>query len=463
MNTFATKESNFVNKALLRLRWFFNSKLYPLILVLFALISHTFSIEELGISVILATALPALLICDDMKFFISPLIVFIFMFSERSVSSGKFYKTPYLIAILCGAIVLSLFLIAHFVLYRKSVQIKGFISSKLTWGIVLLSASILFNGALNFENYQFENLIYASAFILALFLVFFVFSINTKESSGLSDYVIFVLFLVSIMLTLQLYLSFINQIQIVDGQIVKESIKVGWGMWNNIGGMLAFLLPVHFYYASKIKRFGPLFYLTALISFTAIALTLSRSSLLTAGIIAVACTAICCFKGNNKIANRIITGVLTILCIVGIIVFWGKISSILGDYLSRGLDDNGRFEMYLHGLFNFIENPIFGGGFYSSYATEHMFIAFLPYRYHNTIIQMMATCGCFGIISYLYHRYQTVMLIWEKKKRLSTIFIALCIVALLLSSMLDNHFFNLYPTFIYAIMLVAVEKTIDNK
>lgn len=462
MDTSVTKNFNFANKTLLRLRWFFNSKLYPLILVFFALISHTFSIEELGITIILATALPALLICDDMKFFISPLIVFIFMFSEKSVSSGKFYKTPYLVAILCGAIVLSLFLIAHFVIYRKSINIKGFTSSRLTWGIIFLSASILLNGALNFENYQFENLIYASAFILALFLVFFVFSINTKESSSLIDYVIFVLFLVSIMLTLQLYLSFINQIQIVNGQIVKESIKVGWGMWNNIGGMLAFLLPVHFYYASKIKTLGPLFYLTALLSFAAIALTLSRSSLLTSAIIIVICAIICCFKGNNKIANRIITGVLATLCIIGIIALWGKISSILGDYLTRGFDDNGRFEMYLHGLFNFIENPIFGGGFYSSYATEHMFIAFLPYRYHNTVIQMMATCGCFGILAYMYHRYQTVMLFWEKKKRLSTIFSGLCIVALLLSSMLDNHFFNLYPTFIYAVILVAVEKTIDN-
>ena len=461
MDTSASKGSCFANKTILKLRWFFNSKLYPLILVFFALISHTFSIEELGITIILATALPALLICDDMKFFISPLIVFIFMFSEKSVSSGKFYKTPYLIAILCGAVVLSLFLIAHFIIYRKSIRIKGFTNSRLIWGIVFLSASILLNGALNFENYQFENLIYASAFILALFLVFFVFSINTKESSGLIDYVIFVLFLISIMLTLQLYLSFIGQIQIVNGQIVKESIKVGWGMWNNIGGMLAFLLPVHFYYVSKIKKLGPLFYLTAIISFVAIALTLSRSSLLTSAVIVLICAIVCCFKGNNKIANRIITGILAILCVVGIIALWGKISSILGDYLSRGLDDNGRFEMYLHGLFNFIENPIFGGGFYSSYATEHMFIAFLPYRYHNTIIQMMATCGSFGILAYMYHRYQTVMLFWEKKKRLSTIFTALCIVALLLSSLLDNHFFNLYPTFMYAVILVAVEKTTD--
>ena len=34
---------------------------------------------------------------------------------------------------------------------------------------------------------------------------------------------------------------------------------VGWGMWNNIGGMLAMLLPIHFYFAATIKKYGILF------------------------------------------------------------------------------------------------------------------------------------------------------------------------------------------------------------
>ena len=461
MGTSLTRSSSFVKKAFLGLRWFFNSKFYPLMLVIFALISHTFSIEELGITIIVATALPALLICDDMKFIISPLIVFIFIFSEKSVSSGKFYRTPYLIAITCGIIALLVFLIAHYVIYRKKVNFKSFKSSKLFWGLILLSCAVLSNGLLNFDEYQVGNLIYACAFIVSLLGVFFLLTINIKESKDLINHVMFVLLLVSILITLQLYLAFINQIQFVNGEIKKESIMIGWGMWNNIGGMLAFLLPVHFYYATTIKRFGPLFYLTAIISFIAIALTLSRSSLLTACFVFLICAIFICFKSKNKIANRIITGVLCVVGIVGIIVLWSKISRVLGDYISRGLDDNGRFEMYLHGLFNFLENPIFGGGFYSSYATEHMFIAFLPYRYHNTIVQMLATCGIVGIISYLYHRYQTIQLL-VSKKMISSVFIGLCFVALLMSSMLDNHFFNIYPTFIYSVMLVAVEKTVKS-
>jgi O-antigen ligase len=153
------------------------------------------------------------------------------------------------------------------------------------------------------------------------------------------------------------------------------------------------------------------------------------------------------------------TLIIAFFALIAVIILWKKITGILGDYINRGFDDNGRFEMYLHGLKNFLSHPIFGGGFYSSYATEHMFIHFLPYRYHNTLIQMLATCGIFGFSSYLFHRFQTVKLFISKKK-ISTLFIALCIGTMLLGSLLDNHFFNIYPAIIYSTMLMAVEKTI---
>ncbi len=458
MDTFAPIKKSFAKKALFKLRWFFNSKFYPPILIFFVLISHTFSIEELGIAIVLSSASLGLFVCDDLKFLITPLITFILMFSEKSVATGKYYDTPYVIAIICGASVFVSFLVAHFIIYRKNVSIKQFLSSKLASGLIILSVAILLNGFLNFDEYKWGNFAYAVALAFSILGIFFLFYINTNKNESLIKYVIYVLYLSSILVTLELFIAFTNQIQIIDGEIVKESVKIGWGMWNNIGGFLAFLLPVHFYYASTVKRFGPIFYLTGLISFVAIVLTLSRSSLLSAGLVIVLSAIVSCFKGVNKLANRIMTGIMALLGIIGIILLWDKISTILGDYLARGLDDNGRFEMYLHGLFNFIENPIFGGGFTSSYHTEHMFIHFMPYRYHNTIIQMMATCGLFGIMSYFYHRYQTIQLLISKK-RLSSVFIALCLVAFLSSSMLDNHFFNIYPGFIYAIMLMAIEKS----
>lgn len=452
-----SKCSAFVN-LVFTLRKFFNGKIYPIFLALSILISHSFSIEVFGITIVLSTVFIGLLVCDDLKFFISPLTYSLFMFSEKSVSSGKYYEKPYLIAIACGSIALILFLVAHTVIYRKRLDFKSFIKSKLVWGFAALSIAAMLNGCLNFKEYHFGNILYALAFVFSLLGIFFLFSINLNKNSKLTDYLIYVLFIMSLTVTSELFIAFTNQIQIVNGEIVKESVKVGWGMWNNIGGVLSFLLPIHFYYAATVKKLGPIFFFTGLISYGAIVLTLSRSSLLTASFIMLICVVISCFLGKNKLINRIFCGALFTLGILAFIALWGKISNVLGDYLSRGLDDNGRFEMYLHGLKNFLNHPIFGGGFNSSYATDHQFIIFLPYRYHNTIIQMMATCGLVGISSYLFHRYQTVRL-FIVERSIANLFLALSISALLITSLLDNHFFNIYPAFIYTIILVVVEKS----
>lgn len=269
----------------------------------------------------------------------------------------------------------------------------------------------------------------------------------------------YVLYLISILVTLEFFLSFIYQIQFNNGQIVKETIKLGWGMWNNIGGILAFLLPVHFYFATTIKKVGPVFYFSGIVSFIAIILTLSRSSLICACFTIVICVIISCFTGKNKLINMVITIVIAISSVLVTLILLKNFSLVLADYFERGLDDNGRFKMYWHGLQNFLNNPICGGGFYSSYATEYTFIEFLPYRYHNTFIQMIATTGILGLSAYVFHRYQTLRLVLSKK-HISTVFIALSIGTMLCGSLLDNHFFNIYPAFIYSIMLMVLENAI---
>lgn len=446
--------NTFVNKA----RNFYNGIFYPLVVFVAALISHSFSIELFGVTIILATVFPAFFLCKDLKFLISPLILFIFMFSEKSVSSDVFFQTPYLIAMVIVAICIMVCFIAHFIIHRNNVRLVNFTKSPLFTGYILLTLAFILNGALNTEGYQYGNIIYAVILSVCLTAVFLLFSTNLDDDSNLHNHLFYVLFLTSMLLTVELFVGFTGQIQIVDGEIVKESVMFGWGMWNNMGGMLAFLLPVHFYFATTVKKYGFIFYITGLVSYIAIVLTLSRSSLLTASIIIVVSIIASCVVGVNKKLNIILSACLLVVGIVGIIVFWDKISSILGDYLARGFDDNGRFEMYGHGIANYLFNPAFGGGFYSSYQLEHQFISFLPFRYHNTIIQMMATCGTFGLVAYIWHRIETIKLV-IKKRSVYTFFAALAIVSMLCCSLLDNHFFNLYPTFIYSIILVSIEKS----
>ena len=445
-----------MNKFKFRAKSFFDGHYYPLLVFAVTLLSHTFSIEVLGISVILATACLGLLVCDDMRFFISPLIFFILMFSQKSVENGVFFTVGYIIAIITAIVLLLGFFVAHFIIYKKEKDFEGFLKSKLFLGFMLLCLALLLNGFFNFDEYIVGNFTFALVLAISFGGIFFLFRTGLRQDSSLKEYLFFVLFLVSCLVTLQLYLSFIYQIEFIEGEIVKESILVGWGMWNNVGGMLAFLLPTHFYFAATAKKYGYMFFASGILSYLAIVLCLSRSSLIVATAAITACAVISCFKGRNKKVNRIATVSIAILGIAFIIIFWSKLSGILGDYLSRGLDDNGRFDIYRRGWQKFLENPIFGGGFHSARAQEHTFIAFLPDRYHNTVIQLLGTMGIFGFLAYAIHRYETVVLMW-KKRSLETAFFALCIASFLLTSLLDNHLFNIYPCFIYSIILAALD------
>ena len=222
-----------------------------------------------------------------------------------------------------------------------------------------------------------------------------------------------------------------------------------------MGCMLTMLLPIHFYLAAFSKKFSFVFYLTGVISYIAIVLSLSRSSLLVSTILIFASVIYVCFYGKNKISNRIITVFFIIVGITGIVILWDKIQNILNDYIVRGLSDNGRFNIYIDGLVKYLQYPVFGTGFFS-YSIHQS--GWLPFGFHNTIIQMLASCGTVGIVAYLYHRFKTVQICY-KKKSARNFPLYLSIAGLVLTSLLDVHFFNIYPAFYYSLILLTIERT----
>ena len=110
----------------------------------------------------------------------------------------------------------------------------------------------------------------------------------------------------------------------------------------------------------------------------------------------------------------------------------------------------------------FLKSPLFGEGYYSFQGyiwnlTSHT-PTFLPARIHNTHFQIIASCGLLGILSYIYHRYQTIKILRNCQKDPATIVIKTTLVIFLLMSILDCHFHNLGPGFIYSAILLLLEK-----
>ena len=126
------------------------------------------------------------------------------------------------------------------------------------------------------------------------------------------------------------------------------------------------------------------------------------------------------------------------------------------------LNDSGRLDLYRTGFERFLQNPVIGQGFYSydydlfDFATVESFSSFFPPRWHNTIIQILATSGVVGILAYIYHRCQTVCL-FIKRRSVSKAYIGIYFLVLLGMSLLDCHFFNVGPTLFYSMALAVVE------
>ncbi|MBO5374004.1 MAG: O-antigen ligase family protein [Clostridia bacterium] len=443
---------NFKEKA----RTFFDSYLYPICIAIVVFTCHTFSLEHLGVLLLFCSMLVGLILCTDIRVAIAPLFLITFTVSYKSFLAGNIGSVSFLVVAILALIMLFVGVTFNIIHNKKAHFIKSAYKSKLFWGIVVLCGGFLLNGFFNFRDYKAINLTFALLLIFFFAIAFFVFYIGLDEREGNVEYLIFVLYVTSILLIAEMIVLYIRDAIFINGEIIKESLILGWGVWNNVGGLLTMLIPIHFYYASTKKR-GYVFYGTAILTYVTILFTLSRSSLLFATIIFAICVIITCIKGVNTKINRIITVGLAVVAIIGIIALWDKLSTTLSSYLNQGFNDNGRFELYKHGVDNFLSHPIFGGGF-GSCLEDNFGHGIEPNRYHNTIIEMLAACGIIGFGAYVFHRYQTVKLFIQAKKDESTIFLALTILALLLTSLLDNHFFNLYTTMYYSVILCVIEK-----
>lgn len=437
---------------------FINSYYYIMACAFIILISHTFGIELFGIIVLGLTASIGLLISPNVNFILGPALTVFFALSEKNSfdGKGKFYEFGSIFTVITVAVVFSACVIYHIILNKERYNLKYALKSPLFWGILLLSISFLPNNLIYREGFFWKDLGFSLALLIAYIGVFLIFYLGFEFDENFKKHVVFALYVVSILITLELYSLFITgQVQFLDGEIVKESVRTGWGIWNTMGCYLSMLLPIHFYLATFVKKYGYIFYITGLFSYLSIVLSLSRSSLLAGTFVIIISVIVSCFFGVNKTINRIITSALFILAIFGVILLWDKISNILGDYIDRGLDDNGRFDIYIFGWQKFLSHPILGCGFYDAY---HINNNGLPFAYHNTVIQMMASCGIIGLAAYLYHRYQTIKL-FLKQRSIKNLFLMLCISALLITSLLDVHMFSLYPTLFYIIILITIEKS----
>ncbi len=448
-----------------KIRAFYNSWWYAFLITALIFVGYVTGTEVAFFAVMTALTVGGCLIAYDFRFAMMPFLATVFFVTVEHTpgvpTHSPYYATAPILPILIflfGAILVGFVVFA----IRNRKRANPFPKKGVFLTLVLWSLAICLNGAFNPE-YTISNLAFSMTFPLALLATFLLFALFVRFEDGAFDHFMFCLVLAGSLIVLQFAaLLLTGEIPLLEnGAINKDQVTLGWAVHNSFAGLLTVLIPPCFYFAATHKH-GWIFYGIGLLEFFAAVLSQSRTATLVGAGILFLCMIVSCFCGKNRKVNRILSLGIVVIGAVGVIFLWDKLSGLLNNFMTKGFDDNGRFELWKNGIDQFLAHPVFGAGFYDHGITAEEVLNWeinvYPYFYHNTVIQMLGTAGIVGIAAYLYHRFYTVKL-FLVRPNLKKSFLAIGILAMVLFCMLDVLFFITYPLMYYALMLLYMEKS----
>ena len=445
-------------------RAFLMGRKYPAIVAFFVAFAAISGLELYVAVLHLAVAITAIFITSSFK---PALITLLTMVMHISVKNAPFYPTysdyyysGWRFGLFVAMCVVTFICLVIFVIKNRLYSRVRFGRTPMLLSMTVFSVSLLLNGVAS-GKWEVGSLIFgfANAAVYSIVFLFLYYGLGDESSDSLAGYFSYLSTLISFIIIAELTALFITSDNVfVNGSINKVGVALGWGIWNLVGVSLAVLIPVIFYGVHKSEH--PWYYfVSATLTFVFAVLTMSRNALLFSALSYGACVIISCFTGKHKRAFRIIT-----LCGIGAvllaaIVFFDKIRDLLADYFERGLSDNGRFELWSAAVDNFLESPVFGGGFYGFEVDDSLLYGFGPLakQAHNTVLQLLSATGIVGLLSYLYYRFESIKPLLRRPSLKKTL-LAMSIGVFLLASLLDNFVFNIYPTFFYTVALVLIHK-----
>ena len=249
-------------------------------------------------------------------------------------------------------------------------------------------------------------------------------------------------------------------------QILVEAIRVGagphlevgWANRSGLGGTLVASFTCTIYLTiRKHPSYAWLFALCFYFFFTMICLTQCRGAAFTAMVLAIPCLVLILVYSPSitKISTILIT-VIYIIVMICLGLFerefftecFGRLFNFDFDTLNEY--SSGRITIWKTGIDQFIHNPLCGVGWYQIEGRG------FQARYHNTIIQLLASTGIFGLVIYGYHRVDTIVAAF-KTPRLEKTFAYMSIFCILVSSLLDCFLFNIWLGFEYSFLLFFIE------
>lgn len=331
-------------------------------------------------------------------------------------------------------------------------------------GMLILGLGYMLGGAFSgyYTAHGWRNALYAFLQFIAVFLCYYLFTGAVRWEKAPRGYLAWFGICVGLVLIVQLWHIFsVNEI-IFSGRVHRGMIYSGWGTYNNIGVLLAMSLPFAFQQACQSKHSW--FYETiAILLLVGLVMSFSRGSLAVGAVIYPICFILMIRKARRRTTGLVHIALIVVLIALAF-VFREELLRLFSRFLKDILNPTGRDALYAKGWQQFLRFPIFGGSFFPvgssspGDASALEFSSFFPSSWHNTPIQLLASCGIVGLLAYGFHRYQTIKLFFTKRS-VDNVFIGLSLFVLLATSLVDCHFFNCCPTLFYSMALAFAEKS----
>ena len=444
----------------------FKHPLFLILIGLFTFLSSVFSLEIYLYVFVSLIAITSMLFLKDTRVVLGMTCAMYFSVSIKNNPSlyndSIFYPSRYLWLTI---LLISLDVIS--MIYRIIINLKYYKINKsrpkLIYGFIILGIAYLLGG-IGYSEYTTNNILFGLTEILSLSLFYFLYYYSIDFKTLDKSYIGYISLMIALTLIGELIFVYFNHHVIEDGEIIRGRIYFGWGQYNNMGGAMCMLIPGVMYLGFLNKNKYSWIYIV-LGTFLTLSLYFiqSRTSLAVGFLLYIGLLIIFIIK-SNKI-NKILSSSLLSVLVIGFIL----LLTLKNDYLMKLIDSlinfkddggNGRMSIYKNGIENFfLKYPIFGTGFYSCNAFKwgNANSSFIPPRWHNTYVQLLASTGIVGLFAYIYHRIETLLILF-KRFNINKLILYFGVIGLIGTSILDCHFFNIGPGIIYGIYLLFIER-----
>lgn len=372
--------------------------------------------------------------------------------------SGGFIYLVILLVLVAGCFVYRLVTDPAFggkqFLKKKRMLLPGILVLGICYGISGLTSG-------QWENHGWQNLLFAVTQIAAVGGLYFLLTGAVDWEKAPKNYLFWTGICVGYVLVIELINIYITGGVLEDGVVMRHYIVTGWGHYNNMGVLLNMVMPLAFHFVKE-KRTAIFGYITTFIWCVALAFTYSRACVVMGLLLYVFCYVRSLVRYPHT-RSLIVLHVLTVLVpVVAVIVLREELLLLCKQVMKYGIGSPDRTVFYTKGLKQFLQFPIFGGSFFPvdfapyAWATSESFLNVFPPRWHNTLVQLLATGGITCLAGYVLHRVQTVKL-FLRDRTPEKFLLGLSVLALLITSLLDCHFFNVGPVFLYSVVLAFAE------